>query len=217
MTQCLISGVRSDLSHQKRSLPFHAWRSFTQRYRRSRPSSSVRQRSVTCSTESSPAKLCRTIRSRWWPEPHHKAGQDAGARHDRTGATARQYRCEDADRASRPPSATTRFALATLGLSIRARRNNGLRTCSADGVHEGVRVIAFVGNHGAHAPMRRCSTNSCAQEISETSPSVAIIRRGRPASSTARCSLVVSPPRECSSPCGPLFFGLRPNAGAHAR
>jgi hypothetical protein len=57
--------------------------------------------------------------------------------------------------------------------------------------------------------MRRCSTNSCAQEMSETCPSVAIIRRGRPASSTARCSLVVSPPRERPSACGPLFFEHR--------
>lgn len=117
----------SNLSHQKRSLSFHVWRSFTQRYRRSRPSSSVRQRPVTCSTESSPARLCRTIRSRRGPEPHYKAGQDAGARHDRTGATARQYRCGDANRASRPPSATTRFTL-------RSRRcqSTALSGCAVD-------------------------------------------------------------------------------------
>lgn len=31
------------------------------------------------------------------PELHHKAGKDAGARRDRSGVTARQCRCEDAD------------------------------------------------------------------------------------------------------------------------
>lgn len=51
------------------------------------------------------------------------------------------------------PSSVQHATVATLGLSIRARRNNGLRVCSADGVHEDIRVIAFVGNHGAHTQM----------------------------------------------------------------
>ena len=52
--------------------------------------------------------------------------------------------------------------------------------------------------------------------MSETCPSVAIIRRGRPASSTARCSLVVPaarPPERLRA----AFFEHRPNAGGLAR
>lgn len=51
------------------------------------------------------------------------------------------------------PSSIQHTAIAALGLSIRARRNNCLRTRGPDGVHEGIRVIAFVGSHGAHVQM----------------------------------------------------------------
>ncbi len=44
-------------------------------------------------------------------------------------------------------------AVPTFGLSIRARRDNGLRARRADGVHEGVRVVTFVSNHGTRAQM----------------------------------------------------------------
>ena len=44
-------------------------------------------------------------------------------------------------------------AVPTFGLSIRARWDNGLRARRADGVHEGVRVVTFVSNHGTRAQM----------------------------------------------------------------
>lgn len=44
-------------------------------------------------------------------------------------------------------------AIVTPGLSIRARWNNGVRMCSAEGVYKGVRVITFVGDHRARAQM----------------------------------------------------------------
>lgn len=101
------------------------------------------------------------------------------------------------------PSSAQLEAVATLGLSIRARRNNGLRTRSANGVDEGVRVIAL---SAITVPVRRCSTNSRTQEMSKTGPSVAIIRRGRPASSKAKCSLVVSPPARTAEHLRAAFF-----------
>jgi hypothetical protein len=105
-------------------------------------------------------------------------------------------------------------AIATLDLSIRTRWDHGLRTRSADVFNKGVRVVALVCDDRTGA---RSSTSSFAHVISEVCPSVAISRRGRPASSTARCNLVVSPPRERPSACGPFFFELRTNAGVRAR
>lgn len=46
------------------------------------------------------------------------------------------------------PSSIQHAVIPTFGLSIRARRDNGLRARSTNGVHEGVRVVTFVSNHG---------------------------------------------------------------------
>ncbi|SPU91202.1 Uncharacterised protein [Burkholderia cenocepacia] len=51
------------------------------------------------------------------------------------------------------PSSIQYTAISTLGPLGRARRNNGLCTRGANDVHEGIRVIAFVHNYGAHALM----------------------------------------------------------------
>lgn len=62
-----------------------------------------------------------------------------------------------------------------------------------------------------------CSTSCAAHEMSAICPSVTISRNGRPFESIAKCSLVLSPPRERPSACGPLFLKPRPNAGARVR
>lgn len=112
------------------------------------------------------------------------------------------------------PGPIQHAAIATLGLSIRTRWDHGLRTRSADVLHKGVRIVALVSDDRTGAQMLNQFIR--ARNIG-TCPSVAINRRGRPASSTARCNLVVSPPRERPSACGPFFFELRTNAGVRAR
>ncbi|AIP24619.1 hypothetical protein DR63_1448 [Burkholderia thailandensis E264] len=52
------------------------------------------------------------------------------------------------------PSAVQHMAVATLGLSTRARRDGHLRMYSTDRVREGIRIVTFVGNRRARAHAR---------------------------------------------------------------
>jgi hypothetical protein len=66
--------------------------------------------------------------------------------------------------------------------------------------------IVFPNSEDGRNPQRILLST---HEISETYPSVTIIRRDRSAPSTVSCSLVVSPPLERPGPYGPHFSDSR--------
>lgn len=112
------------------------------------------------------------------------------------------------------PGPIQHAVIATLGLPVRTRRDYGRRTRSGDTLHKGVRVIGLVSDDRAGPQFLNQflrARNIGNLSLRGNQP------QGRPASSTARYNLVISPPRERPSACGPFFCGLRTNAGVRAR